>query len=98
MFTPNNFYREGITIDDITIDDNPSYADLSQVGNTEYYYDTDGDGYMIPETDAMFNVVMIFDLMVSERFNGGWMDGYTRTYNKISRALTSHINKTLGTK
>jgi len=93
MLTPNNFYKQGLTIDN-----NPSYADLIQVGNTEYYYDTDGDGYMIPETDLMFNVVMIFDLMERVRFQGGWMDGYTRTYNKISRALTSHVNKHLGTK
>ena len=93
MLTPNNFYREGITIDD-----NPSYPNLTQVGNTEYYYDVDGDGYMIPETDAMFNVIMIFDFMGSGRFNGGRWDGYTRTYNKISRTLSSHINKTIGTK
>ena len=93
MLTPNNFYRDGLTADD-----NPSYSDLTQVGNTVYYYNIKSDGYMIPETDAMFNVVMIFDLMESIRFHGGWIDGYTHTHNKISRALTSHINKTIGIK
>ena len=93
MLTPNNFYRDGLTADD-----NPSYTDLTQVGNTEYYYDIKSDGYMIPETDAMFNVVMILDLMERDRFQAPRKVGYTITYNKISRALTSHINKTIGIK